>query len=796
MAFAPNLFRFFELPLAASLENSSVLTDLAWIMVAAAIAAIVFTKIKLPPLLGYIAAGFVLGPNLGLWAPVVSLENVQDLAELGVVFLMFYIGLEFNIEKAKQVFAPAFTALTLQTLLMLFIGLQTSHWLGLSTMDGWFLGGLLSISSSMVSVKLMRENGSLNRQHGQQAVGILVFEDILAILLLVLLNGMASEGSFDFGALGRTAFFIGLFVVAIFLIGTLGSNRLVRMLERRGTSEMITLAALGLIFGVSLIAEQFAFSWALGGFLAGAILPSTGLGHKIEELTEPIRDLFIALFFVSVGMLLEPAALWENLPAILLVSAVVIVGKFGACWAGLFLAGQHARVAGRAALIKSQIGEFSFVITAIGAKYNATSPDLQSIASGVAFVTILLTPALIHGERRILDTLERLAPKAVKEFCEVYSKWQDTLELSYNKSFLRLARKPILRVALSFLIINAIIIGAAIVSNHVARPDFVPLTDNQFRQALFLASLLLSLPFFVDTVRNLNVLVYILSDAALSKSALQQFSRGGYRAVFNGLVLLLMLFVYGSLFLIVASPFFPTGTVFVTFAMLAIFLGALFWKKLIHMHNNWELAFVQAMETESESRIQKRIATNLNQLQSRDPWRVNVESVEILTDSRWNGREVRQIDLRRQTGVTIAGIERGGFDLTDIKPHSRIFPHDKLFLLGEPDQIATARAYLNQPREEGEAPPSPFTFAKEIVPPLSPWDGLSIADTRLRSDHGVTIVGIQRADARIVSPSPDEIVHEGDLLLIMGTEEDIARLKHLLKEEADGRADEESPRAS
>ncbi|MDQ8198973.1 cation:proton antiporter [Pelagicoccus enzymogenes] len=767
-------------PLAASANASPILADLAWIMLGAAVAALICARIKLPPLLGYLFAGFFLGPNLGLWPPLVTLSNVQDLSELGVVFLMFYIGLEFNLEKVRKVFAPAGTALVLQTLLMLFIGLQASEWLGLSTMDGWFLGGLLSISSSMVSVKLMRENGSFNRQHGQQAVGILVFEDILAILLLVLLNGMAASGSFDYAKLGKTAFFIGLFIVAVFLIGTLGSKRLVRVLEKRGTTEMITMATLGLIFGVSLIAEQFQFSWALGGFLAGAILPTAGIGHRIESLTEPLRDLFCALFFVTVGMLIEPAALWENAPAILILSAVVVVGKFAACWLGLFIAGQHADVAGRAAIIKSQIGEFSFVITAIGAKYGATSPELQSIASGVAFVTILLTPFLINSEGPILRAIERAAPKALKEFTQLYAQWQDNLELSFNRSVLNLARGPLMRIVLHFLIINAIIIGAAIVSAHVAKPDFVPISDEHFSQALFLSSLLFSLPFFVDTVRNFNVLVLLFSDAALSQKLFQQFSKGAFRNVFNGLILLILLFVYGTVFLIVAAPFFPTGAIFFVFVGAALILSFTFWKRLVHMHNNWEMAFVESMENETRSQIEKRIEHNLTQLQKENPWQVQVEAVDILKTSKWTGKEIKDIDLRRQTGTTIAGIERGGFDLTDIQPYSRIFPHDKLFLLGEPQQIAAARIYLNQEKEGDETAQSPFRFSKEIVPPMSIWDGLSIKDTRLRSEHGVTIVGIQRAGQRIVSPSPDEVLHVGDLLLMMGCEDRLAKVNQLL----------------
>jgi len=771
------------LPLAASAHGSTLLSDLAWIMLGAAVAALICSKIKLPPLLGYIFAGFLLGPSLGLWPPLVTLSNVQELSELGVVFLMFYIGLEFNLEKVRQVFAPAFSALTIQTLAMLFIGIQTASVLGLSVVDGWFLGGLLSISSSMVSVKLMRERGSFLRQHGQQAVGILVFEDILAILLLVLLSGMAAEGSLDYKALVETTFFIGLFIVAVFLIGKLGAFRLVNLLHSRGSSEMITMATLGLIFGVSLVAEQFQFSWALGGFLAGAILSSSKLALKIEGLTEPLRDLFSALFFVAVGMLIEPQSLWDSAAAIIILSILVVVAKFCACWLGLFLAGQHAEVAGRASLIKSQIGEFTFVITAIGAKYGATSSELQSIAAGTAFTTILLTPILVSYEKPILAKMDKMAPKALKEFAALYSRWQDNVEISLNRSFVQFAHKPLLRIALHFFVINAIIIAAAVLSTQVSRPEFLPVSEDHFRQGLFLASLLLSLPFFVDTVRSFNVLVMLFSDAALSKPLFQQFSKGAFRSVFNALTLSVLILFYGAVFLIVAAPFFPTGSALAVFAIVAVTLGFLFWKRLVLMHNNWEMAFIETMENETRSQIERRIERNLSELHKKDPWQVKVEAVDIGKSSRWAGMQIKEIDLRRKTGTTIAGIERGGFDMTDIQPSNRIFPGDKLFLLGEPSQIAKARNYLNEARADRQGAVSPFIFSKEAIPPTSPWNKIPIKDTRLRSDHGVTIVGIQRNGERIVSPSPDEILRENDLLLLMGCEDKLASVRNFLLSE-------------
>ncbi|MCH6259228.1 cation:proton antiporter [Puniceicoccaceae bacterium K14] len=765
------------------MHETNILNDLAWIMFAAAIAALTFHKLKLPPLLGYIAAGFAIGPQ-GLSPDLIELSNVLELSELGVVFLMFYIGLEFDLSKLKKVLMPAFLALSLQTLLMLFVGMEASRWLGLSPLNGWFLGGILSISSSMVSVKLMREKKLFHRPHGQTAVGILIFEDFLAILFLVLLSGVAQRGTMDYTAVGRSILFIGIFVVAIFLLGKLSAPRVMKALESRGTTETVTLTTLGLIFGVSLVAEAFHLSWALGGFLAGAILSRTILAHQIEKITEPLRDLFSALFFVSVGMLIDPLGIWQNAPAILLISAIVIVGKFASCWFGLFLSGQKPMSAGRASLVKSQTGEFGFVITAIGAKYAVTDPALQSIASGVAFVTILATPTLISNQDKILNFIERFSPRAAKEFCTLFEKWELTLRLALNKNtFLQLARKPILRIAIHFLLVNAIIIAAAIISEHVSSPSFLPISQLHFQQGIFMLSILCSLPFLVDTMRNMNVLVLLFSDAALSRSVFQQFSRGAYRSVFNGLILILMLFIYGSVFLIIAAPYFPTGSVFTVFLILALIFGFIFWKKLILMHNGWEKALIDSMNHENEEQISKQIESNLKNLRTNRPWNVEVKPIILETSSQWSGQKIRDLDLRNQTGALIAGMERGGFELETIAAETRLYPNDKIFLLGEINQINQAANLLNkQSATTKEKETNNFAFAKIPIPPFCQWIGVPIMGTDIRDDFNVTIVGIQRDNRRIVGPSPSEILLEGDLLLLMGAQEKLQAFESSLSE--------------
>lgn len=656
------------------MHEGSILTDIAWIMVGAMVAALLFQRLRLPPLLGYLVAGFFLGPHLGWWPALVEVENVMELSELGVIFLMFYIGLEFDLEKLKQIFAPAVLALMLQTLLMLFLGIQVSEWLGLSQVNGLFLGGVLSISSSMVSVKLIREMGLIQRPHAQLTVGILVLEDILAILLLVMLSGVAQQGQLDWAALRQSGLLIGVFVVAVFLIGKLSTHGVIKALEVRGTTESVTLVTLGIIFSVSLLGDKFHFSWALGGFLTGAILSRSRLAERIEHLTEPLRDFFSAMFFVSVGMLIDPRALLAHWVAILVVSVAVILGKFISCWLGLFLSGQSPREAGRASLIKSQIGEFGFVIIAIGMAHQVVSPDVQAIVSGVAFVTIFATPFLIRNEKPILEFLSKRAPKAVINFCFLYGKWRQTIQIFVQDSdWLKLASKPIAKIALYFVLIIAILLAAVLISETIPPPEFLHVSPLFFQRCLFIASLLFSLPFLVDTVRNMNVLVLLFSDAALSQPVFKQFSKGVYRSVFNGLILLLLLFSYGSVFLTVAAPYFPTGTTLGVFFGLSIMLAWIFWNRLVRMHNNWELAFMSSMQHEAQQRISQHISLGLDKLRKQQAWKVQVDPYIIDGNSIWIGKRIEDLHLRAKTGAMIAGIERSGFDLTNIGPREIIY---------------------------------------------------------------------------------------------------------------------------
>jgi CPA2 family monovalent cation:H+ antiporter-2 len=380
----------------------------------------------------------------------------------------------------------------------------------------------------------------------------------------------------------------------------------------------------------------------------------------------------------------------------------------------------------------------------------------------------------------------RLSPKALVNFCTLYSQWIDTVRLSLSRSvFLKLAKKPFTLIGIHFLIIMAIIIAAALVSARLPVPDFLPLSQDLFQQSVFLLSVLFSLPFLVDTMRNLNVLVWLFSDTALSRPAFQQFSKGIYRSAFNGLILLILLMFYGSVFLLVAAKYFPTGYAFVAFLMTTGIVGWIFWKKLVHLHHNWETAVVKSMASEAQDRISQKISTNLHALESREPWDVSVEPVILSPDSKWVGMEVREIDLRANTGALIAGIERNGFELVSIDPTTHLYPNDQIFLLGESDQLKQANDYLNQRSEDGPSKTEPFVFTREIIPPLCDWIGMRIQDTEIRTRFQVTIVGIQKGENRIIGPSPEQILDEGDLILLMGSSEKLEKFKRELSQKTD-----------
>ncbi|MEJ6601394.1 MAG: cation:proton antiporter [Opitutaceae bacterium] len=756
------------------MEEHHLLNDLGWLMATAAFVSITLRALKQPAIIGYLLAGLLLGPHLLPWMPLHDSANLQSLSELGVLFLMFYIGLEFDLGKLKPVASAAVLGLTFQTMLMGLIGTSVGQWLGWSPVEGLFLGGILAISSSMVCFNLIGERGDMQKPYAQLTAGVLILEDILAIILLVVLAGVAVSGDLDFAAVGQTTFLVGIFVVVVFLVGKLLAPRAVKMLERMRSAETVTLFMVGFIFAVSLLAEAAHFSLALGSFMAGAIFSRTKLSHEIERLTTPIRDFFSALFFVTIGTLVDPAAIWQYAGTIVLVTALMMVGKFLACWTGFVLAAVPPGVAVRASLAKVQIGEFGFVIAALALSLGVTNPALKAVTTGVAVLSIMLTPSAYGLEGVMRRLANKFTPAQVRSVLNIYLGWIEAVKATLrSSSFLRLVRGPLVRVGINFLMLT----GLLIVVSFSAQ-----LVDGAIWQRLMWGgAALASIPFLVDILRSLNVVTLAMSEIALSRPALRVLAKGPAPTVLRMGAFALILFGFVSLFLIACAPYFPSGTSLGVFALTTVVLSVLGWRRAVKFQSQLEFALISSMEVEARSGAKEAVQDAIRAMTRKNPWPVELAEVIIPEGGKVVGRTIRQLNLRRTAGATVVAVQRSGVTHYDIPPDMPLSPDDHVLLVAEPEQLEIAQTTLTEAADHESAHKAvPHQFTRLLVTTSSRLCGLTLVDSKIRSDFGVTIVGLQRGEKRITGPAPDEHLQDGDLLVVMGPESGVAELSEAL----------------
>jgi len=750
--------------------------DLGLVTLVAALVSLVFHKLKMPVFLGYIVAGILLGPNF-YGKPLIEGATVQELKELGVIFLMFYIGLEFDLRRLREIMAPAFIAVFLQTLTLIFVGLQLAPMLQWQPLEGVFLGSLLAISSSMVTVSMLQDMNRLRMPHGQMAVGILVLEDILAILLLVLLSGMGVSGRFDWGSAWKITFFIGVFVVVVFYVGRLVAPWFLNLLNRIGSMELITLSIVGMVLGVSLLAEEAQFSVALGAFLAGSILSQSALADEIEHSTEALRNIFCSVFFVSVGMLIDPPLLLANWKIILLLAVLVVLIKIGTCWLGLFLGGQRSGTAFRASVAKSQIGEFSFIIAGLGMSMGVTGSSLMTIAVGVSVLSSLGSLVLALRSDKIYNWFETRTPEPVVQLGKFYGNFLDTTRQRLGRSqALKLIKRPLLQILFQFFLVNGFILGAYFVTSHLLKQN--PEANPWMLAGIWTLSALISLPFLIAIVRNLNVVLILLTEAAIAGRAPADFLKGRVRNTFQSAVLALVVIPVAGLYLSAIAQFLPGGWALGAFVILVLAVGFVFWRRMVRLNSQLEYIFMQSFNQQSVDYSAARREAALLDISQKYPWPVDVMEVEVKPGTEPCGQRIIHLDLRAKTGATIVGISREGHIEYDPGPQFLIFPGDRIFLFGSMTQNKEAARLLRQPREtaQPQTPPS-FRVEKLYLDRENPLTGETLAGSNLRQDHSITVLGIQRGERRITAPSPEEILQPGDVLYVVGNPESIQKFR-------------------
>lgn len=682
------------------MEGQTFLQALATVLCAAAVTTVIFQWLRLPVVLGYVLAGMVVGPHIPL--PLVADRAiVASLSELGVTLLMFSLGLEFSLRKLVRIGATSGLIMVIEVSTMLGLGYLAGRLLGFTPLEAIYTGAIVSISSTMMIAKSFQDQRP-DRRHVELVFGVLVFEDLMAILLLAALTTL-SAGQLTTAALAGAAGRLLLFLLLLLVVGLLLIPRLVRAVARLGSAETLLVLSIGLCSAMALLAHAMGYSVALGAFVAGSLVAESGEGARIEKLVHPLRDLFGAVFFVSVGMSIDPQLLVRYWREGALLTAVVVGGKIFGVSLGAFLTGNSLRASLQAAMTLAQIGEFSFILAGLGVTQGATREFLYPIAVGVSAVTALLTPALMAAALPVATYVDRRLPRPLQQFMSLYSSWVERLRTDKEGS-----SSPVRALGVWVLIdnlcIGGIYIVAALFAARTQQLAAVRLGLSPFYAGLLLAVVAggFSVPFWVGLVRTSRRLAEHLSARAVTLPAEGHADLGATARQALSLTLhALILVVAGAPLLAITQPFVPMLPWLLGSGVWAMSMGVIalsFWRNasslLGHVRAGAQAVIAllakQSHATEHEPVVptpQPELAPLWSGLGTWITHRIAATDYGV-------GKTLAELNLRGLTGATVLAIQREGGGSASPSAHQPLCAGDVLALLGNAEAVASAARLL------------------------------------------------------------------------------------------------------
>lgn len=734
-----------------------LIKDLALILGAAGIITIFFKKLKQPVVLGYIIAGLLVGPNFKLFPTIGDVEGIKIWAEIGVVFLLFALGLEFSFKKLVKVGgSAAITGITELSFMML-LGYIMAQILGWSTMDSMFLGGIIAISSTTIIFRAFDELGLKTKQFSSLVIGVLIIEDLVAILLMVLLSTVAVSQQFEgtqmFLSIGKLLFFLCIwFVMGIFLLPTF-----FKKVSRFLNSETLLVLSLALCLGMVVLADQVGFSAALGAFIMGSILAETTQAHKIEHLITSVKDLFGAIFFVSVGMLINPQILVDYAIPVLILTLSVILGKTIFVGSGALLAGRPLKQAVQAGTSMSQIGEFSFIIATLGVSLNVTSSYLYPIAVGVSVITTFTTPYMIKLAEPLHQFLLKVLPEKWIRGLEKYSSSSQIIESESNW-------KRLLNFYIQIIILNGVImIALSLLVAYFLEPFLQKSITDPLTAKIIAAliGLIVMAPFiWALTVKKMSKSAY----AALWLD--RKYSHGPLvmlEIARNAIAVLLVGFMLRQLF----SFWITVGGTLV--AMIVI--GVVFRQRLQKFYQRLEDRFLQNLH-ERELLEQNKTQSHLS------PWDAHLTHYKISPHAGFIGKTLEELQWRETYGINIAFIERGNHVMFAPARTEKIFPFDNIGVIGTDQQMLEFGKIMVPYVEDADSEKELVELEKIVVDEHTRLKGLTIRESGIREKTNGLVVGIERKGERILNPSSFTQLEWDDIVWIVGNRKKIQQLYH------------------
>jgi CPA2 family monovalent cation:H+ antiporter-2 len=673
-----------------------ILTELAVIMGVAAITTVVFQKIKQPVVLGYLVAGLIVGAHLPV--PLFANEELtHELSEIGVVLLMFVLGLEFSLRKLVAVAPTAGVVAVIQCSLMIVAGYATGRFFGWTSLESFFAGALIAISSTTIIVKAFAEQG-VKGKLADFVFGILIVEDLIAILLLAVLTPIASGAQLSVGDLAWTLARLGAFLLGMLVLGMLLIPRVVRLIIRIGRTETTLVGAVGICLAFALLARSFGYSVALGAFLAGALVAESGHGKTVEHAMEGVRDLFAAVFFVSVGMLIDPKLVLANWPAVIVLTIVVIVGKVFGVALGAFLAGRSVRTSVQAGMSLAQIGEFSFIIAGVGLSLGAVGDFLYPVAVAVSALTTLVTPWLIKTSGRAASFVDARLPPPLQTFASLYGSWVQRLRTTRQRGTARTRiRKLAALLVVDLVAVVAIVITASVGTNKVAHLAGVHLRldPDLVRWGLRGAALVLSAPFLLGAVRLARGLGAVLVDEALPPDSSGLDPAASRRALLVTIQLGILL-VAGIPLAALTQPFVRSFPMVLLVVLGVLLLAVPFWRSATNLHGHVRAGAQVVLESLAKQaqepvEVAPSVGDDVKRLL---PGIGETTAVRIGPEDSAQGRTLKELNLRGLTGATVIAIDRGPQDIVFPRADEVLMTGDVVVLTGTEEAVGLAKEVL------------------------------------------------------------------------------------------------------
>ena len=679
------------------MDPHAFLQNLAVVLCVAAVATVVFQRLHQPVVFGYLLAGMIIGPHISI--PLVAdPQTVRALSELGVILLMFSLGLEFSVRKLVQVSQKAGAVALFECTVMVSVGYLVGQMLGFTRMESIFAGAIMGISSTTIIVKAFQEL-KIRGRVTELVFGILIIEDLIAIFLLTILTTISRSGAITPTDLALTAVRLVMFLAGLIGFGILTVPRAIRAVQKLDQPETTLVASIGICFAAALLALSFGYSVALGAFIAGSLVAESGQQVEIEQLVRPVRDMFAAIFFVSVGMMIDPTALTQHWVAVVSLTFAVIIGNVLAVTIGAFLAGHGRRAAMKAGMSLAQIGEFSFIIAGVGVASGAIGGWMYPVAIAVSAITTLTTPLLIRLSNKAAASIDHWLPEPIQTVAALYTSWIERVRSAPRVPTERSRTNRIIRIILlDAALITAVVIGVGVEIDRLSAivGGMLGMAPARVRFVVVLVSGLIAVPLLYGLINSAKTLGNHLARRAFAET--QKGKVDPADAPRRALVILVQIAVVlavGIPIVAITQPFLPPHQGAFVLLLLTLVLLVTLWRNAANLHGHARAgaeiiasALANQMASIDGASEDTKMLEDVNAVL---PGLGEPVAIRVVPESIAVGRSLGQLNLRGATGATVLAIKRGSKQIPTPLGREVIQAGDLVAVAGAHDALAIAR---------------------------------------------------------------------------------------------------------